>query len=101
MPSLSIVLVAELLLIANPLPSLNVTVSCEGAARAAPSSEKGSRRQQCLMSEQRTRDELKKRWFSYQAADRAFCVELSSGYAPTYTEIAACLDMKAALRKAP
>jgi hypothetical protein len=100
MSSLSLLLVVEMLLIASPLPSLNVTTSCEGVAKAVPSSEKASRRQQCLASEQRTRDELKKKWFTYQAADRAFCAGLSSGYAPTYTEIAACLDMKDAIRAA-
>jgi hypothetical protein len=91
-------LVAHLLLVATSVPNLNVEPSCNGSARGLPANETKSKIERCLNSEYRTRDELRQKWPTYQDADRGFCATSVTGFAPTYTELAVCLDMKAALR---
>ena len=57
-----------------------------------------ARLQNCIDSEQRTRDQLEKDWASFPAADRTWCVSSIQGFQPTYSELATCLEMKRDLR---
>jgi len=76
------------------LPRWDVTASCEGAAAAAGEGEQGQQRLKgCLESEQRTRVLLEKGWENFSAADRAQCIKTIQWFEPTYTELAACLEM--------
>jgi hypothetical protein len=79
------------------VPHLNVMSSCNGAVAAGYIAPEKTRLQNCLDSEQRTREQLDKTWTTFPAADRAFCVSSIANFSPTYTELATCLEMKRAL----
>jgi hypothetical protein len=79
------------------VPHFDVTPSCKGAVEAGYIAPEKTRLQNCLDSEQRTRDELGKTWTTFPAADRTFCVSSIVHFSPTYTELATCLEMKRAL----
>jgi hypothetical protein len=48
----------------------------------------------CIASEQRTRDQLEKTWSSFSPSGRDWCVSSIANFGPTYTELASCLEMK-------
>jgi len=73
------------------VPKWDVTASCRGAASAGFIEQTEERLQRCLASEQRTRARLESDWSSYPARDRTECIRSISWFAPTYTELAACL----------
>jgi len=76
------------------LPHWDVTASCKGAAAAAGDGEQGQQRfKGCLDSEERTRTMLEKGWSNFSATDRAQCIKTIQWFEPTYTELAACLEM--------
>jgi hypothetical protein len=88
-------------LVAGAVPSLDVSTSCRGAAEAgSPKDKAGVPLKSCVRSEQQTRSELQKNWPTFQLSDRVWCTSTVQGFAPTYTELAACLDMKKALADA-
>ena len=80
--------------VADAVPNLNVTPSCQGAARSGTFGTTEDRLQNCIASEQRTRDKLEKTWSSFSASDRDWCVSSIAQFGPTYTELASCLEMK-------
>ena len=47
----------------------------------------------CLASEQKTREKLASEWSSFPAGDGIKCVESIKWFEPTYSELAACLEM--------
>lgn len=76
------------------VPHWDVTASCKGAAAAAGEGEQAQARLKgCLESEQRTREMLEKTWTGFAAKDRAQCIKTIQWFEPTYTELAACLEM--------
>ena len=76
------------------VPRWDVTPSCKGAAAAAGDGEQGkSRLQGCIDSEARTKAMLEKTWANFSAKDRAKCIQTIQWFEPTYTELAACLEM--------
>jgi hypothetical protein len=80
--------------IAGGVPSWDVTASCRGAASALYSGQETDEKLKgCLASEQRTREELNKNWLTFPADDRISCVK-SLTFAPTYTELLTCLEMR-------
>ena len=79
--------------IADSVPSWDVTASCRGAASAGYNQTPSERLTSCLASEQRTREELNKNWSTFPADDRISCVK-SLTFAPTYTELLTCLEMR-------
>ncbi len=80
--------------VSDSMPNWDVTASCRGAAEAAGPGEAGRQRLKgCLDSEQRTREQLNKDWTSFPSADRANCIRSIQWFEPTYTELAACLEM--------
>jgi hypothetical protein len=79
---------------ADGVPKWDVTASCRGAADAAGPGEQGKQRLKgCLDSEERTRVKLESDWTSFPSADRAQCIRTIQWFEPTYTELAACLEM--------
>ena len=85
--------IAVYVTVADGLPDWDVTASCRGAASAGYVAQSEERLKSCLASEQNTRDKLAGEWSSFPAADRIKCVESIKWFEPTYTELAACLDM--------
>lgn len=78
---------------ADSVPSLDVTPSCKGAARAVVRSESEKREKACYETEKAARDKLTQNWASFPPKDRNFCLSSVKSYAPTYTELAICLEM--------
>jgi hypothetical protein len=79
---------------ADGVPHWDVTASCKGAAAAAGEGEQAQARLKgCMDSEERTRAQLLKSWTSFAAADREKCIRSIKWFEPTYTELAACLEM--------
>jgi hypothetical protein len=79
--------------VADGVPNLDVTTSCRGAARAVARSESEKREKACFETEKATRERLQQGWASFPTKDRNFCLGAVKGYAPTYTELATCLEM--------
>jgi|SRR5215212_11833714 hypothetical protein len=93
-PLLAVPLALQLIAATNGVPKLDVTASCRGAAEAGYATTTRERLQNCIDSEHRTRDQLGKSWASFPASSRAFCLSSIARFAPTYTELATCLEMK-------
>jgi len=85
--------IAVYVTVADSLPNWDVTASCRGAASVGYVGQSEDRLKSCLTSEQNTRDKLAGQWSSFPAADRIKCVKSISWFEPTYTELAACLEM--------
>jgi hypothetical protein len=99
-PVLALPLTLQIFAVAEGVPNLNVTTSCKGAARAVAPSESSKREKACFESEHQTRDRLKETWTTFPVKDRNFCLGAVRGYAPTYTELATCLEMIRDVRQA-
>jgi hypothetical protein len=93
-PFFAVPLAASWIAAADGTPKLDVTQSCRGAAAAGYVDQTTERLKSCLDSEQRTRELLDKSWTTFSAADRVYCLGSIKGYAPTYTELATCLEMR-------
>jgi len=87
--ALSLVTVAA----ADTVPNLNVTPSCRGAARAVAQADSEKREKACYETEKTAREKLAQNWGTFPAKDRNFCMASLKSYAPTYTELAVCLEM--------
>ncbi len=77
---------------ASDVPTLNVRPTCTpiGNDLGFPINT-----EQCLKSEQAARDELKKQWTSFPAADRSLCTQTASmGGMASYVALITCLEMK-------
>ena len=87
--------------VADAVPSWDVTPSCRGAAEAGYMRQGDERLQTCVDSENRARDQLKGQWSSFEAGDRARCVQSIRWFEPTYTELASCLEIAKSAREGP
>ena len=85
--------IAVCVTVADGLPNWDVTASCRGAASSGYVEQSTERLKSCLTSEQKTREKLTSEWSSFPAADRIKCVESIKWFEPTYSELAACLEM--------
>jgi hypothetical protein len=80
--------------VSDGVPRWDVTKSCHGAAEATgPGKEGQDRFKSCLASEQKTREGLQNNWATFPTADRIKCIQSIEWFEPTYTELAACLEM--------
>jgi len=80
--------------VSDGVPHWDVTQSCRGAAEAAgPGKEGKDRFKSCLASEQKTRQNLQTNWSKFPAGDKLKCIQSIKWFEPTYTELAACLEM--------
>jgi hypothetical protein len=86
----------------DDIPTLDVKPVCHGIAMQGEL-EAGLQQtsfQQCVQSEQSTRDEIKKQWSSFSTADKGHCVALSkTGGESSYTELLTCMEMARDVRK--
>jgi hypothetical protein len=58
--------------------------------------------ERCFKSEQAARDELKKEWASFPAANRGLCTQTATmGGMPSYVALITCLEMKRDAAKLP
>ena len=96
---LALPLTMQLVSIADGVPNLDVTASCKGAARAVVKSESEKREKACYETEKAAKDKLGQNWPTFPANDRNFCMTAVRGYAPTYTELAICLEMARDVRQ--
>jgi hypothetical protein len=81
----------------DEIPTLDVGPVCRGiASQSGEELEAGLRStsDQCVQSEQQVREQLKKEWSTFSAADKRHCVTLSKiGGESSYTELLTCLEM--------
>jgi hypothetical protein len=96
---LALPLSLQLVSIADGVPKLDVTASCKGAARAVVRAESEKREKACYETEKAAQDKLGQSWSKFPANDRNFCLTAIKGYAPTYTELAICLEMARDVRQ--
>lgn len=96
---LALPLTLQLVSIADGVPNLDVTASCKGAARAVVKSESEKREKACYETEKAAKEKLGQGWAEFPVKDRNFCLTSVRGYAPTYTELAICLEMARDVRQ--
>jgi len=86
----------------DDVPTLDVNPVCHGIAMQGEL-EAGLQQtsfQQCVQSEQATRDEIKKEWSTFTTADKTHCVTLAkTGGESSYTELLTCMEMARDVRK--
>jgi hypothetical protein len=86
----------------DDIPTLDVNPVCHGIAMQGEL-EAGLQRtnfEQCVKSEQDTREQLKKEWSTFTTPDKSDCVALAkSGGEPSYTELFTCMEMARDVRK--
>ena len=93
MPGLIPILVAgsQLLLVADPIPKLNVEASCRAASGAAMP---GRDENACKRDEQDAHDRLRQQWRDFSDGQRSHCVRLTGlGGSPSYVELLTCLEL--------
>ena len=86
----------------DDIPTLDVNPVCHGIAMQGEL-EAGLRQtsfQQCVQSEQETREQIKKEWSTFSTADKTHCVALAkTGGESSYTELITCMEMARDVRK--
>jgi hypothetical protein len=97
-PVFALPLVAQLIAVAGGVPALDVTQSCRGAGQASIEASRQDVMKKCLDTEHRVREKLNTDWSTFPAGDRALCSSSVGRYAPTYTELAACLERQRSLK---
>jgi hypothetical protein len=88
----------------DDIPNLDMRPVCRGIASqsADPGVGQGGQAdtfQRCIESEQEVREQLKKEWSAFSAADKRHCVELAkTGGESSNTELLTCLEMSRDVR---
>jgi hypothetical protein len=100
-PFLPAILVSATVLVADQVPRLNVTPSCQASANGILGVKQDI--ESCMQSENAARDQLAQQWVTFAAADRQSCTSLTTlgGTGGTYTELITCLEMKRDAAKLP
>jgi hypothetical protein len=75
------------------VPNWDVTSSCRAAAKVAYTQDASEREKSCMEGENRTREKLVADWSTFPADERARCIKSIEWFSPTYTELAACIEM--------
>ena len=87
-----------LVMVADAVPTFDVKQTCRGSEAAGVYP--GRNMESCVQSEEATRDQLKKSWGEFSAADRTECVSAAKiGGLPSYTELITCLEMRRDVRQ--
>jgi hypothetical protein len=103
-PAIAIAMILPAILSArsDDIPTLDVNPVCHGIAMQGEL-EAGLQQtsfQQCVQSEQETREQIKKEWSTFSAADKSHCVALAkTGGESSYTELITCMEMARDVRK--
>jgi hypothetical protein len=86
----------------DDIPILDVNPVCRGIAQQG-GLEAGLQQtsfQDCVQSEQAVREQLKKEWSTFSAADKQHCVTLAkTGGESSYTELITCMEMTRDVRQ--
>jgi hypothetical protein len=86
----------------DDIPTLDVNPVCRGIAMQGEL-EAGLQQtsfQQCVESEQATREQIKKEWSTFSTADKTHCVALAkTGGEASYTELITCMEMARDVRE--
>ena len=100
-PILPAIAISAAVLVADQVPSLNVTPSCRASADGILGVKQDI--DSCLRSENEARNQAARQWNEFPPADRTSCVTLTTmgGTGGTYTELLTCLEMKRDARKLP
>jgi hypothetical protein len=83
------------------IPKLNVTPSCQAAAKEVGPADAKITLSGCLQAEDRARQQLVNEWPQFTQADRRMCFATVRGFEPTYSELVTCLEMERDLRRPP
>ena len=85
------------------LPELDVKSSCSDAQKFSSGNDKNdSAYKGCMQDETNAKNDLAKRWSSFNTKDRQNCVEQSRNPSPSYVEVLTCLEMGSdAMRNSP
>ena len=84
---------------AADVPKLDVSKTCRPIAGDVSLQINTDR---CFKSEQAARDQLKKEWASFPAANRGLCTQTATmGGMPSYVALITCLEMKRDVAKLP
>ena len=77
---------------ARGLPQLDVSTSCNAAARGSVAT--GTDKQACLEDERTAKDALAKDWSSFSPLARKQCLGMNTtGGPPSYVELLVCLEI--------
>jgi len=80
------------------VPNLDVTPTCRPLAKNDMQLDE----ERCRQSENDARDQLKRQWSSYPAAERAQCITTATmGGTASYVELITCLEMAKDARALP
>jgi hypothetical protein len=78
--------------LADSPPKLDVSPSCNAAARGAISA--GRDKEACLVDERTAQDVLTQNWSKYDSADKTQCVgNVKTGGPASYVELLSCLEI--------
>jgi DNA repair exonuclease SbcCD ATPase subunit len=80
----------------DDIPTLDVRPVCRGIAMQGELEEglQQTSFEQCVKSEQETREQIKKEWSTFSTADKSHCVALANtGGESSYTELITCMEM--------
>jgi hypothetical protein len=90
--AISATLLSASIAAADGPPQLNVSQSCQAAARGAIIA--GRDKEACLVDERLSQDQITKNWSQYAAADKTLCVGMNkTGGPPSYVELLSCLEI--------
>ena len=78
----------------NGFPNWDVSSSCRAAAQFAYNQSASERQKACIESENRTREKLAADWSTFPAEEQTKCIKSIEWFSPTYTELAACIDLE-------
>lgn len=94
-----LVVTAQLLLVADRPPTLNVEPSCQAAERSGIS---GRTTQNCMNGENEAKATLNDKWKTFTARQQTRCTTLvQMGGPPSYVELLTCLEMAEQADKIP
>jgi hypothetical protein len=80
----------------DDIPTLDVRPVCRGIAMQGELEEglQQTSFEQCVKSEEETREQIKKEWSTFSTADKSHCVALANtGGESSYTELITCMEM--------
>jgi hypothetical protein len=83
----------------NGVPNWDVSSSCRAAAQFAYNQSASERQKACMASENTTREKLAADWSRFPADERTRCIKSIEWFSPTYTELAACIEMYSDVRR--
>ncbi len=100
-PVLPAIALGAAVLVADNVPTLNVTPSCRASADGILGVKEDI--DTCVRSENEARNQVAQQWNQFPPSDRASCTNLTTmgGTGGTYTELLTCLEMKRDARKLP